>query len=171
MRTVTLHGKTFHLQGKLPTIGQPIPDVTLSDADLKPVALSSFRGKPQVIVTVPSLDTPVCQKETRHFYELLSKKPVHLLVISLDLPFAQKRFCGAEQLTQLHVLSDFKDHAFGNAFGIRIEELGLLARAVFLVDPQGKLSYAEVVPVLSDEPNYKEILSKITAQENIQAKR
>lgn len=109
MRTVTLQGKSFHLKGSLPKIGQHLPDCTLVDTDMKPVKLSSFHGKKLVIVVVPSLDTPVCQKETRHFHQLLAKKKdVHLVVVSMDLPFAQKRWCGAEGL-DLVVLSDFKE--------------------------------------------------------------
>lgn len=162
MRTISLHGKTFHLEGSLPTLGKQIPEALVVDGELNEVLLSSFKGKWQVMITVPSLDTPTCQLETKRFHQELSGRPdLNVIVISLDLPFAQKRWCGSEGIKGLHVLSDYKQQAFAKAFGVRIKELGLLARVVFVVNPEGKLTYTQVVPVLSDEPDYSAVLAQL----------
>lgn len=162
MQTIQMGDKTLHLEGNLPKVGEAIPDVTLSNFELQEIKLSSLYDKTLVIVTVPSLDTGTCQLEAKRFHkELGGRKDLSTVVVSLDLPFAQKRWCGAEGINNIHVLSDFKDHAFAKAFGIRIKELGLLARVVFVVESGGKLAYTQVVPILSEEPDYASVLAAL----------
>jgi len=160
MRTVTLHGKTFHLEGTLPKVGSKFPKCSVVNAELQSVEFDTLLKSKSVVLSVPSLDTPVCQKEARQFCLLLQAKNIPLFVVSMDLPFAQKRWCAAEGL-DITLLSDFRDHAFGHSFGVRIQELGLLARAVFVVDGQGTIAYEELVPVISDEPNYEAALATL----------
>ncbi len=162
--TVTLQGKILHLKGILPQVGFPLPNLTLVDQNMEEVLLSRFWDKPQVLITVPSLDTPTCQKETKTFHDRLAKRTdLHSIVVSMDLPFAQKRWCGMENIQGLHLLSDFKFHSVAHGLGLQITELGILARAVLLIDQGGILRSIQVVPELSDEPNYEEIMAQITA--------
>jgi thiol peroxidase len=129
--------------------------VTVTPADL--------HGKPTFISVVPSLDTPVCQIQTRKFNEQLAAlgDKVNALTVSLDLPFAMNRFCGAENIKNLRVLSDYQDRSFGNNWGMLIEELKILARGVFVLDKDGKVTYAEQVKEVANEPNYDAALSAL----------
>jgi len=160
---VTMKGNPLTLVGNEVHVGDKAPDFTAIDTDLKPVALSSLRGKTVVLVTVPSLDTPVCDIETRHFNQDAAGlgKDVQILTISMDLPFAQKRWCGAAGIMNLKTLSDHRDAAFGNAYGVLIKELRLLARAVFVVDRQGVIRYIQVVKELATEPDYAAVLDAV----------
>ena len=117
-----------------------------------------------LIASVPSLDTPVCAIETKRFSEEISKlgPDVACLVVSLDLPFAQKRWCGAEAVENIVTGSDYKYRSFGEDFGVYIQDMGLLARAIFLADKEGKIQHVEYIPDISEEPNYQAVLSKIT---------
>jgi len=160
---VTMKGSPLTLIGSEVSVGDKAPDFTAVDTDLKPVSLSSFRGKTVVIASVPSLDTPVCDLETRRFNQEAAGlgKDVQILTLSMDLPFAQKRWCGAAGITALKTLSDHRDAAFGNAYGVLIKELRLLARAVFVVDRQGVIRYIQVVKELATEPDYAAVLDAV----------
>ncbi|MCX5675622.1 MAG: thiol peroxidase [Planctomycetota bacterium] len=160
---VTFKGRPLTLLGAEVRIGQAAPDFTALDTGLAPVSLSSLRGKVVVIASVPSLDTPVCDLETRRFnQEAAALGPgVQVLTLSMDLPFAQKRWCGAAGVTNLKTLSDHRDAAFGMAYGVLIKELRLLARACFVVDRQGVIRYIQVVKEVGDEPDYAAVLDAV----------
>jgi thiol peroxidase len=160
---VTMKGNPLTLAGNEVHVGDKAPDFTAIDTDLKPVTLSSLRGKIVVLVTVPSLDTPVCDIETRHFNQDATGlgKDVQIITISMDLPFAQKRWCGAAGITNLKTLSDHRDAALGNAYGILIKELRLLARAIFVVDGQGIIRYIQLVKEIATEPDYAAVLEAV----------
>ena len=164
-RTVTLHGNALDLAGTAVGAGEQAPDVELLDNGLKPVALSSLRGKTLVILSVPSLDTPVCDVETRRFNQEAAGlgDDVAVVAVSMDLPFAQARWCGAAEIENVQTLSDHREGAFGEAFGVLIPALRLLARAVFVVDAEGVVQYAQVVPEVADEPDYGAALDAVRA--------
>ena len=153
---ITVKGDPLTLLGEQVKAGDPAPDCQVLDNDLSPVRLSSFRGKVCVICSVPSLDTPVCDTETRKFNEEAGRlgEQVAVLTISMDLPFAQKRWCGAAGIESVQTLSDHREGAFGTAFGVLIKELRLLARAVFVVDKTGTIRYIQLVHELTEEPDY-----------------
>jgi thioredoxin-dependent peroxiredoxin len=160
---VTIHGNPLTLIGNPVKEGDRAPDFTLLDNDLKPVNLSASIGKVCVISSVPSLDTPVCDMETRRFNTEAGKlsDDVVILTVSMDLPFAQKRWCGAAGVTKVKTLSDHRDASFGTAYGVLIKELRLLARAVFVVDRQGTVRYVELVKEVATEPNYDTALEAV----------
>ena len=157
---VTMHGNPLTLVGKELSIGDPAPDLELLGNDLKPVKLSSFQGKVCVITSVPSLDTPTCDMETRRFNEAAGKlgDDVVILTVSMDLPFAQKRWCGAAGVESVITLSDHRDAAFGSAFGVLIKELRLLGRSIFVLDRNGTIQYIQNVKELSEEPDYDAVI-------------
>jgi len=158
---VTMKGSPLTLVGNAMKVGQKAPDAELVANDLSAVDLSSLcRGKVCIVTSVPSLDTPVCDLETRRFNEEASKMgdDVIILAISMDLPFAQKRWCGAAGVKNVRTLSDHREAAFGKAYGVLIKELRLLARAVFVSDKQGVIRYVELVKELGSEPNYEAAL-------------
>ncbi len=160
---VTMKGESLTLVGPDLKVGDKAPDFTALDNDLNPVSLSSYSGRIVIISSVPSLDTPVCDLETRKFnQEAANLGPeVQILTISMDLPFAQKRWCAAAGIDRVVTLSDHRDASFGTAYGVLIKELRLLARAVFLIDKAGTIQYIQLVPELTDEPNYEEVLSAV----------
>ncbi len=160
---ITMKGSPLTLIGEEAKVGDPAPDVEMLDNDLSSVKLSSFIGKVCVISSVPSLDTPVCDMETRRFNEEAGKlgADVAILTISMDLPFAQKRWCGAAGVDKLTTLSDHRDAAFGEAYGVLIKELRLLARAVFVVDREGSIQYIQLVKELTEEPDYEPVLDAV----------
>jgi len=151
-----MKGRPFTLVGKQVKVGDSAPDFEVLANDLSPVKLSAFRGKVVVISSVPSLDTAVCDLQTRKFNEQAAAlgDGVAVLTISMDLPFAQKRWCGAAGIENLQTLSDYRNAEFGRAFGLLIEEFRLLARAVFVVDADGIIRYKEIVSELTKEPDY-----------------
>jgi thiol peroxidase len=155
-----MKGKPLTLVGDEVRVGDAAPEFTATGNDLSPVALSSFRGKTVIISAVPSLDTPICDIETRRFnQEAAALGPdVQVLTLSMDLPFAQKRWCGAAGVTRVLTLSDYRDESFGMAYGILIEELHLLARAIFVVDRAGKVVYTQLVKEVATEPDYAPVL-------------
>jgi thiol peroxidase len=157
---VTMKGKPVVLLGDEVAPGQLAPDFVAVDNDLNEVRLSSFRGKVVVLSAVPSLDTPVCSIETRRFNEEAGKRgqDVVILTISMDLPFAQKRWCAAEGIKAVKTLSDHRQAAFGRAYGVLIKDLRLLARAVFVVDRQGRVTYVQLVKEIASEPDYEAAL-------------
>ena len=160
---ITMKGNPLTLLGKIPNVGDIAPDFEILDNNLKPFNLSSLKGKVLVIATVPSLDTPVCDIETRRFNEEAGKlgSDVTVLTISMDLPFAQKRWCGAAGVDNVITLSDHREAAFGSAYGVLIKELRLLARAVLVLDREGIVRYVEVVKEVADEPDYDAALAAV----------
>jgi thiol peroxidase len=160
---VTLKGKPITLFGDEVKVGKAGPDFEAVDNDLKPVKLSSFKGKIVVLSSVPSLDTPVCDIETRKFNEKAAGlgDKVKVLTISMDLPFAQKRWCGAAGIKNVQTLSDHREASFGTAYGVLIKDLRILARAVFVIDATGVVRYKQVVPELSSEPDYEAVINAV----------
>jgi len=158
---ITMKGNPLTLVGNEVKVGDRAPDFTALDNNLAPVSLSSFKGKICVLVSVPSLDTPVCDMETRKFNEEAGRlgADVVFLTVSMDLPFAQRRWCGTSGVTKVQTLSDHRDASFGTSYGVLIKELRLLARAVFVVDQEGKIQHAQLVKEVSQEPNYDAVLS------------
>jgi thiol peroxidase len=162
----TFEGNPLTLQGTELKMGDAAPNFTVLDAELKPVTLADYKGKALMLAAVPSLDTPVCSIETMRFNDEAEKLPgdkVAVLTISMDLPFAQARFCSAEGVKNLRTLSDHKDASFGMAYGTLIKELRLLSRAVFVVSPDGKLTHVEYVPEITEHPDYDKALAAIKA--------
>jgi thiol peroxidase len=153
---VTMKGNPVTLLGNEVKVGQQAPDVELVANDLSTVRLSSFSGKVRIITSVPSLDTAVCDTETRRFNEEAGKlgDAVVVITVSMDLPFAQKRWCGAAGVKNVRTLSDYREAAFGTSYGVLIKGLRLLARAVFVVDKNGVIRYQELVKEIGAEPNY-----------------
>jgi len=162
---VTIHGHPVTLLGPELKVGDKAPAARLADAEFKEVKLSDFRGKPLLISAVPSLDTPVCSIQTKRFNEAAEKLPesIAVLTISQDLPFAQSRFCGAENIRKIRVLSDHVRREFGKRYGILIRENALLARSVWVISPQGQIVYCEIVPELTHEPDYAKALAAAKA--------
>jgi len=154
---VTMKGNPLTLVGNEVKVGQKAPDAELAANDLSAVKLSSVcQGKVCVITSVPSLDTPVCDTETRRFNEAAGGlgKDVIIVTVSMDLPFAQKRWCGAAGVENVQTLSDYRGTDFGKAYGVLIKDLRLLARAVFVVDKAGTVRYVELVKEVTSEPDY-----------------
>ncbi len=159
---VTLKGNPVTLVGNEVKVGQKAPDAELVANDLSTVRLSALgRGKVCIITSVPSLDTPVCDMETRCFNQEAGGlgDDVTVLTVSMDLPFAQGRWCGAAGVKNVRTLSDHRDAAFGTSYGVLIQGLRLLARAVFVVDKQSVVRHVELVKEVSSEPNYEAALN------------
>jgi len=158
--TIKFEGNPLTLAGDLPRVGETAPDFEVIDNDLSPFKLSEQQGKVLVICSVPSLDTSVCDTEIRKFNEKATSlgDDVAVLVISMDLPFAQKRWCVAAGVENVQTFSDHKNAQFGSTYGVLIKELRLLARAVFVVDKKGVIRYIEVVDELTNEPDYEKAL-------------
>ncbi len=163
---VTFKGNPLTLAGEAVKVGQQAPNFTLHSYEgggMKTITPADLRGKPAFISVVPSLDTPVCQVQTKKFNQELSTlgDKVTALTVSLDLPFAMNRFCGAESISNLRCGSDYQDRSFGNNWGMLIEELKILARGVFVLDAAGKVVYAEQVKEVANEPNYEAALAAL----------
>ncbi|MFP6671584.1 MAG: thiol peroxidase [Pirellulaceae bacterium] len=165
---VTFKGTPLTLAGEAVEVGQPAPDFTVHyfEDGFQPITPADLQGKATIISVVPSLDTPVCQVQTRKFNDELAAlgDQVNALTISLDLPFAQGRFCGDAEITNMRTGSDYQDRSFGNNWGMLIEEIKLLARGVFVLDAEGTVTYAETVTEVVDEPNYDEALAALKSQ-------
>jgi thiol peroxidase len=163
--TITLKGNPLPLAGPLPQVGQIAPNAELVNNDLAPVQLESFRGKVLVLSSVPSLDTPICDMETRRFNQEAEKlgDRVQIITISMDLPFAQKRWCGAAGIERVLTLSDYRAADFGAKYGVLIPAIRLLARAVFVVDASGVIRHVQLVPEVGQEPEYGPILQAVKA--------
>ena len=157
MAAITLKGNPFNTNGNLPAVGAAAPAFSLTSVDLADVGLDSVAGKTVVLNIFPSIDTPVCAASVRRFNAELDKLGnVAVLCVSADLPFAHKRFCGAEGLERVQSLSDMRDKGFAERYGVKIVDgplAGLMARAVVVVKG-GKVTYAELVPEIAQEPNY-----------------
>ena len=158
---ITMKGNSLTLIGHEIKVGDQAPDAVLTANDLSEVKLSSFRGKKVIISVVPSLDTPVCDLQTKRFNQEASRlSGVAVLTISKDLPFAQKRWCGATGASAVKTLSDYRGN-FGETYGVLIKGLGLLARSVFVIDEKGKVTYTQLVKEVTREPNYDEVLKAV----------
>ncbi len=162
---VTFRGTPLTLIGAELKPGDAAPDATLVNQELQTVRLQDYFGQPLLISVVPSLDTGVCSAQTRRFNEEASRLPesVRVLTVSMDLPFAQKRFCGEANIDRIKVLSDHRDAAFGQAYGTLVKELRINTRAVFVIDPSGTIRYAEYVPEITQHPNYDAALNAVRA--------
>ncbi|WP_027183265.1 thiol peroxidase [Desulfovibrio inopinatus] len=160
---ITFQGNELTLLGTPVKVGDKAPAVTLLGNDLSPVNLADYIGKPLILSAVPSLDTPVCDMETRRFNQEAANlsDDIAILTVSMDLPFAQARWCAAAGIDKVKTVSDHKDAAFGEAYGVLIKELRLLTRAVFVVDREGTIAYIEVVPEITNEPNYDAALEAV----------
>ncbi|HLT56239.1 MAG TPA: thiol peroxidase [Bacillota bacterium] len=159
MAKVTFKGNPVTLVGEEVKVGDTAPNFTVLSNDLKEVTLDDYEGKVKLIAAVPSIDTGVCAEETRRFNEEAEKlENVQVLTISMDLPFAQARWCAAEGIKNLDTLSDHREGSFGKNYGVLMEELRLLARAIFVVDSSNKVTYVEYVPEVSTHPNYEAAL-------------
>ena len=160
---VTFMGNLLTLVGPEIRVGDEAPDFEAIGNDMEPAGSQSFRGKVCIISSVPSLDTPVCDTQTRRFNEEAAKlaEDVVILTVSMDLPFAQKRWCGAAGVTRVKTLSDHRDAVFGLAYGVLIKELRLLSRAVFVVDREGTVQYVQLVKEITHEPDYDAVLSAV----------
>ncbi len=160
---ITVRGVPLTLLGDEVKVGDRAPDFVAIDNDLGPFRLSSLKGKVVVISAVPSLDTPVCDLETRRFNEEAANlsQDVEIITISMDLPFAQKRWCAAAGVERVKTYSDHRDADFGTKYGVLTKETRLLARAVFVVDRQGTIRYIEILGDISNEPQYDTILSAV----------
>ena len=156
---ITFKGGPLTLVGEAVETGQKAPDFQVLANDLSEVGLSSSSGKVRLISVVPSLDTPVCDQQTRRFNEEAAQlEGVEILTVSADLPFAQARFCGGAGIDKIQTYSDHRDCSFGTAYGVLIKELRLLTRAVFLIDGEDTVRYVEYVPEVTDHPNYDAVL-------------
>jgi len=162
---ITFKGNPMTLLGLGLKVGDKAPDFRVVDTALAPVTLASSSGKLRIISAVPSLDTPVCDTETRRFNQEAAGLPdsVAVLTISLDLPFAQKRWCGAAGIDRVQTLSDYQERSFGQAYGVLIKELKLLARCIFVVDSQDTIRYIQQVPEVTHEPDYAAVLAAVKA--------
>ena len=160
---VTMKGQSLTLLGDEVKVGRKAPDFDVVANDLSTVKFSSFQGKVCIISSVPSLDTSVCDKMTRRFNEEADNlgEDVVVLTISMDLPFAQKRWCGVAGINNVQTLSDHRDGSFGTSYGVLIKELRLLARAVFVADKSGIIRHVEIVNELTNEPDYQSALNVV----------
>ncbi|HEX6988460.1 MAG TPA: thiol peroxidase [Bacillota bacterium] len=160
-RTTIMGGRPKTLAGKEVKVGDRAPDFTVINNDLRPVTLADYRGKVKVLLSVPSLDTGVCDQETRRFNEEASglADGVVVLAVSMDLPFAQKRWCAAAGVERVETLSDHRDASFGRAYGVLMDELRLLARAVFVVGRDDRVTYVEYVPEVTNFPDFEAALA------------
>ncbi|MCW1735306.1 thiol peroxidase [Anaerorudis cellulosivorans] len=165
MANITFKGQPIHTCGELPKVGEEAPDFTLVKSDLSEAKLSDFRGKYVVLNIFPSLDTGVCAASVRRFNkEAAALKNTVVLCISADLPFAAGRFCTTEGIENVITLSTFRNPSFGEQYGLTIVDgpmKGLLARAVIVVNPEGKIVYKELVPEIAQEPDYNSAINSI----------
>ncbi len=162
---VAFKGMPMTLVGKEVQVGQPAPDFTLHyfDGGMKELTRQDLLGKPTILSVVPSLDTGVCQIQTKKFNQAVGElgDQVQAVTVSRDLPFAQIRFCGAEGLQNMRFASDYQTGGFGLAYGVMIDELKLLARSVFVLDADGRVVHAQLVPEVTDEPDYEGALAAL----------
>lgn len=164
MSQVTFAGNAMNLEGTLPAVGAAAPDFSLTANDLSSKKLSDYEGKVLVLVSVPSLDTPVCDLEVKRFNKeaaALSDK-VAIVAVSRDLPFAQARWCGAADVKAVETLSDYRDGSFGKAYGLYVKELDLLCRAIVIVK-DGKVAYTQVVSEMTEQPDFDAVLKAVKA--------
>lgn len=163
MAQITLKGNPIHTSGELPAVGSLAPDFTLTNLDLEDVDLAAFKGRKKLLNIVPSLDTPVCAKSTRRFEEeARARNDLEVLIVSADLPFAQKRFSDDAGLSHVKPLSMMRNQDFGKAYGVLIEDgplAGVTARAIVVIDEDDQVVYTEMVPEIGQEPDYEKALA------------
>ena len=161
---ITFKGNPMSLEGEDLAVGSPAPNFELhyADAGIQTLTLEDVKGKPTLLSIVPSLDTGVCAIQTKKFNEQIGslKDQINAITVSRDLPFAQARFCGAESI-EMRTASDYQTHQFGTDFGVTIAQLKLLTRAVFVLDPNGTVAYKEIVPEVTEEPDYAAALASL----------
>ncbi len=159
--TVNFKGSPVELSGTPPQVGDAAPAFDLVDNSMNQVHLEDTNGKVRILSIVPSIDTSVCSIQTQKFNQALDQLPESVIgyTISIDTPFAQKRWCGAEGVEKMSLLSDYKGNNFGKDYGLYIADLGLLARSVFVIDGEGKVVYTEIVPEISQEPDYDQVIA------------
>lgn len=162
---ITFKGNPMTLLGPEIRVGDKAPDFRAVDTALAPVTLADFRGKIKVISAVPSLDTPVCDMETRRFNQEAAKLPGNavVLTVSMDLPFAQKRWCGAAGVDKVKTLSDYQERSFASAYGVLIKELKLLSRSIFVLDGNDVVRYVQHVGEVTSEPDYDAVIRAVKA--------
>ncbi len=162
-KNVKMNGVSVKVAGAELKKGDKAPDFTLVNNALEPVKKRDFEGKVLVISCVPSIDTPVCEMQTRRFNVEADKLPgeVMVLTVSRDLPFAQARWCAANGVNKVITVSDYRDFGFARDYGVLLEELGLLTRAVFVLDKQGVIQYIQFVPEVTQEPDYEAVLMEV----------
>lgn len=161
----TMRGNPVTLVGQALTVGAQAPDFNVLDNDLAPRSLADYTGKVLILSTVPSLDTPVCDMETRQFNTRAAAlgDDIAILTVSMDLPFAQKRWCGAAGVDKVTTLSDHREASLGLGYGLLIKELRLLARAVLVIDRAGRITHLQIVPEIADEPDYDAVIAAAKA--------
>lgn len=162
---ITFKGNPMTLAGEAVAVGQAAPDFTLHyfQDGMQTITPADLKGKPTLLSVVPSLDTPVCAMQTKKFNDQLSEMgdTINAVTVSLDLPFAMNRFCGAEDIANIKVGSDYQDRSFGENWGTLIEELKILCRACFVLDADGKVTHAEYVGEVAEEPDYDAALAAL----------
>lgn len=169
MAEVTFFGNPLHLSGEPPRAGEQARDFTVHrfspETGITPFTRADLPAKPVLLNVVPSLDTAVCSTQTKTFNERLARygDAIAAYTVSLDLPFAQARWCGAEDVANVESLSDYQTRSFGTSWGLLIEELKLLARAVFVLDREGTIVYAQLVPEVSHAPDYEPAVASLDA--------
>jgi len=161
---ITFQGNPLTILGPALKAGDQAPDFTVLDNELKEVRLKDFTGKIKLVSVTPSLDTPVCDQQARRFNESAAELPenVVLLNISMDLPFAISRFCTTAGIDKVKTLSDHRDASFGMAYGVLIKELRLLSRAIFVIDQKNVIRYIEIVPEITNHPDYGKALNAVS---------
>ena len=159
---ITFGGSPLTLIGKEVVVGDVAPNFTVTKTDLSPLSLSELKGKTVIISAMPSIDTPVCELQTIRFNKEAAKlNDVVILTISMDLPFALSRFCGAKDIENAITTSDYKDREFSHNYGLYIKELGLVSRAVIIIDKDGKVAYTEYLKEITEDANYDLALEAI----------
>jgi thiol peroxidase len=165
MTQILFKGKPIHTSGSLPALHKKVPDFRIVDSDLKDCSLKTFVGKRKLIATVPSIDTSVCSAMTKKLNEGAKKKPSALiLVVSADLPFAQKHYCEREEVNNVQIFSTMRDKAFGKDYGLAIQDgplEGLLARSLMVLNEKDELIYMELVPEITNEPDYEKAFTQL----------
>lgn len=162
MASVTFKGQEQKMSGQMPQVGDQAPAFTLVGTDMSVVSLSDSAGKVRIVSVVPSIDTGVCSIETARFNKELDGMPSDVvgITVSVDTPFAQKRWCAAEGVEKMQMLSDFKGQKFSHDYGVYLDDLGITARCIFIIGKDGKIAYQQLVPEVAQEPDYDSVLNK-----------
>ena len=162
MATIKFRGNDMQTNGDIPRPGEPAPEFKLVANDMSAVTLADTAGKIRIISVVPSVDTPVCSIETARFNKELDSLPDSVIgyTVSVDTPFAQKRWCAAEGVEKMKLLSDFKGHKMIQDYGLYLADIGISARCVFVIDGSGKVAYTQLVPEVTEEPDYAKVLEE-----------
>lgn len=170
-KATTMKGNPLTLMGPELKVGDKAPNFTVRNLDLQPFTLNDTKGKIRLVSVVPSLDTPVCDAQTRRFNQEAAKlgEKVEIITVSLDLPFAQKRWCGAAGIDKIKVVSDYYDRSFSEAYGTLIKELHIDSRAIFVIDDKDTLRHVEYVPEVANHPDYEKALAAVKSLMSSQA--